>query len=143
MTVTYTLNPEAVWHNGDPITVADWQRRLERRSTASNPEFQVVTTEGYDLITSVEQGADEFEVIVTFCEPYPDYEALFSELVAGRVGRRPGDVQHRLDRPDQQRLVHRSVRGRHVRRRRQDSSSWCRATRGGATRRCSTRSSSR
>ena len=58
----------------------DHGRRLAgRRGTRSNglnPEFQVVSTEGYDLITSVEQGADEFQVIVTFCEPYPDYEAL-------------------------------------------------------------------
>ncbi len=28
---TYTLNPEAVWHSGDPITVADWQADVERR----------------------------------------------------------------------------------------------------------------
>ena len=25
LTLTYTLNPAAVWHNGNPITVADWQ----------------------------------------------------------------------------------------------------------------------
>ena len=29
-TLTYTLNPEAVWHNGNPITVADWQAPVER-----------------------------------------------------------------------------------------------------------------
>jgi glutathione transport system substrate-binding protein len=39
-----------------------------------------VSTEGSELITSVEQGADEFEVIVTFCEPYPDWESLFWQL---------------------------------------------------------------
>ena len=27
---TYTLNPEAVWHSGDPITAADWQAAVER-----------------------------------------------------------------------------------------------------------------
>ena len=77
--MTYTLNPAAVWHNGNPITVADWQAQWNALNSL-NPEFQVVATEGYDLITSVEQGADEFQVVVTFCEPYPDYEALFSEL---------------------------------------------------------------
>ena len=39
-----------------------------------------MSKEGYELITSVEQGADEFEVVVTFCQPYPDHEALFSSL---------------------------------------------------------------
>jgi glutathione transport system substrate-binding protein len=75
-TVTYTLNPEAQWHDGTPITVADYEAEW-RALNGTNAEFQVVATEGYDLISSVEQGADEFEVVVTFCQPYPDYEALF------------------------------------------------------------------
>jgi peptide/nickel transport system substrate-binding protein len=79
LTLTYTLNPSAVWHNGNPITVADWQAQWNALN-GLNPEFQVVQTEGYDLITSVEQGVDEFQVVVTFCEPYPDYEALFSQI---------------------------------------------------------------
>lgn len=77
-TVTYTLNPEATWHSGDPITVADWQATWVAQN-GTNAEYQVRSTEGYDLISSVEQGADEFEVVVTFCAAYPDYEALFSE----------------------------------------------------------------
>jgi peptide/nickel transport system substrate-binding protein len=79
LTQTYTLNPEAVWHSGEPITAADWHATWYSLSSL-DPEFQVVSTEGYDLITSVEQGADEFEVVVTFCQPYGDYEALFSGL---------------------------------------------------------------
>ena len=104
LTLTYTLNPEAVWHSGNPITPPT-SRRTGTRSTGLNPEFQVVSTEGYDLITSVEQGADEFEVIVTFCEPYPGLRGAVLADRAGGVGRRPRDVQHRMGRPDQQRLV--------------------------------------
>ena len=66
LTLTYTLNPEAVWHSGEPITAADWKATWNSLN-GLNPEFQVVSTEGYDLISSVEQGADEFEVVVTFC----------------------------------------------------------------------------
>ena len=80
LTLTYTLNPDAVWHDGTPITAADWQATWNALS-GLDPEFQVVSREGYELITSVEQGADEFEVVVTFCQPYPDHEALFSPLV--------------------------------------------------------------
>ena len=79
LTLTYTLNPDAVWHDGSPITAADWQA-LWNALSGLDPEFQAVSREGYELITSVEQGADEFEVVVTFCQPYADHEALFSSL---------------------------------------------------------------
>jgi peptide/nickel transport system substrate-binding protein len=77
--LTFRLNQAAVWHDGEPITVGDWRAHWNALN-GLRPEYRVVSTEGYDLITSVEQGADEFEVVVTFCEPYPDYEALFSEI---------------------------------------------------------------
>lgn len=73
---TYRLNPEAKWHSGDPITVEDWQATWSVLN-GLNPEYQAVSTSGYDLITSVEQGADEFEVVVTYCEPFPDYQGIF------------------------------------------------------------------
>ena len=76
-TVTYTLNPAAVWHSGNPITVADYQAEWNALN-GTNSEFLVVQTEGYDKIASVEQGVDEFQVVVTFCAPYPDFEALFA-----------------------------------------------------------------
>jgi peptide/nickel transport system substrate-binding protein len=79
LTSTFTLNPAAVWHSGQPITVADWQAQWNARN-GLDPRFQAVDTAGYELIASVDQGADEFEVIVTFCEPYADYEALFSDM---------------------------------------------------------------
>ncbi len=34
LTLTYVLNPEAHWHNGDPITAADWQANWNAQSTA-------------------------------------------------------------------------------------------------------------
>lgn len=76
---TYRLNPDAVWHSGDPITVEDW-RATWTVLNGLNPEYQAVATAGYELISSVEQGADEFEVVVTYCEPYPDYQRLFGLL---------------------------------------------------------------
>ena len=39
---TYTLNPEAVWHSGEPITAEDWQRRVdgEQRREPGVPDHQ-------------------------------------------------------------------------------------------------------
>lgn len=78
-TVTYTLNPEAHWNSGDPITWVDYEATWLALNGV-NDEFQVRDTEGFDLIGAVEQGADEYEVVVEFCRDYPDYEALFSNL---------------------------------------------------------------
>ena len=75
-TVTYTLNPDAHWNNGDPIDVDDYIANWHALNGVE-PGFEVVATEGYDQITSVEQGADEFEVVITFDDVYPDYQALF------------------------------------------------------------------
>jgi peptide/nickel transport system substrate-binding protein len=79
LTVTYTLNPDAVWHSGDPITADDWIVAWNALN-GSDGDFRAASTDGYDRITDVEQGVDRFQVVITFCAPYPDYEALFSEI---------------------------------------------------------------
>lgn len=75
--VTYTLNPDAKWNSGDPITAADWKATWE---ALVDPANDVVSRTGYDLIDSVEPGADEFEVVVTFSQPYPDWQSLFDPV---------------------------------------------------------------
>ena len=129
LTLTYQLNPEAVFHNGEPITWEHWNA-LWNALNGLNPEYQIVSGEGYDLITSVEQGADEFEVIVTFCEPYPDYEALFSETAPLEAISDPetfnsgwvGDINNDWFTGPFEFGTYDAGAG---------SSSWCRATRGG------------
>jgi peptide/nickel transport system substrate-binding protein len=76
--VTYTLNPKAVWNSGNPIDFDDYEATWQ---AMINPENQVVETEGWDQIASVEQGTDSFQVIVTFTTVYPDYQALFNPVV--------------------------------------------------------------
>jgi peptide/nickel transport system substrate-binding protein len=77
--VTYKLNPEAVWYDGDPITVADFQAEWKALN-GTNEAYKVSSTQGYDKIESVEQGADEHEVVITFKEPYTDWQALFGGM---------------------------------------------------------------
>jgi len=75
-TVTYKLNPEAHWNNGDPIDVDDYITTWKALN-GENPDYSVVSTDGFDRITSIEAGADQFEVVITFDDVYPDYQALF------------------------------------------------------------------
>ena len=77
--VTYTINPEAVWSDGSPITANDMIAQWKALN-GSNADFKVSSTNGYDQIASVEQGADERQAVVTFTNPYADWKAIFSPL---------------------------------------------------------------
>ncbi|MCX4746967.1 ABC transporter family substrate-binding protein [Kitasatospora sp. NBC_01287] len=70
-TVTYRLNPKAVWSDGTPLTAADFSAQW----TALRD-----THPGYQAIESVAQGADPHQVKVVFRQPYAEWKALFSPL---------------------------------------------------------------
>ncbi|WP_448656020.1 ABC transporter family substrate-binding protein [Microbacterium lacticum] len=78
--VEIKLNPKAVWEDGKPITVADYEATWKALN-GSNEEYQVVSTTGWDQIGSVEQGADEFDVKVTFSSVFADWRSLFGGTV--------------------------------------------------------------
>jgi len=78
---TYVINDDAVWSDGEPITVKDfeftWQ--LQRSSDpADGGCASLLGTTGYDQIESVEAGDDDKTAVVTFSSPYPDWQSLFT-----------------------------------------------------------------
>jgi len=77
MTVTYEINPDAVWEDGSPITAADfectWQANLNTPGS--------IGTTGYDKITAVAAGSSDKEVVASFSEQYAPYKNLFSGLI--------------------------------------------------------------
>ena len=75
MTLTIDLNPKAVWDDGSPITVADYQCSFD---AIMNTPGSISTT-GYDKIASVEAGDSDQQVVVTFNEVYAPYKDLFGE----------------------------------------------------------------
>ena len=78
-TVTYALNPKAVWTDGKSVTAADFIS-MWKAQNGSNKAFAVISTTGYDKIESVVQGKTKFDVIVTFKETYADWQPLFGGL---------------------------------------------------------------
>lgn len=78
--VEIKLNPKAVWEDGTPITVADYEATWKALN-GSNEAYQVVSTTGWDQIASVEQGTDEFDVKVTFSSTFADWQSLFGGTV--------------------------------------------------------------
>jgi peptide/nickel transport system substrate-binding protein len=88
LTVEVTLNDEAVWEGGTSITAADmvafWQAQ-----NGSNDDFQVISTAGYDAISSVEAGDDEFEYTVTFEQPTAEWPLYVYPRLAKNVSSSP------------------------------------------------------
>ncbi|MDH6112622.1 peptide/nickel transport system substrate-binding protein [Kitasatospora sp. MAP12-15] len=70
-TVTYRLNPRAVWSDGRPLTAADFTAQWTALR-ATHP--------GYAAISAIAPGADPHQVTVTFKQPYAPWRALFSPL---------------------------------------------------------------
>jgi len=77
--VTYTINPDAVWSDGTPITVADLTAQWQALN-GTNTEFNVASTTGYEEIESVEAGEDDRQAVVTFANQYADWQALYGPL---------------------------------------------------------------
>jgi len=77
MTVTIDLNPDAVWDDGSPISIADFQCTLD--AVMNTPGS--ISTVGYDKVTAIEEGDSPQQVVIKFSEVYAPYKDLFG---AGR-----------------------------------------------------------
>ena len=77
MTITYDIADEAVWEDGSPITVADFECSWE--AALNTPGS--LSTSGYDKISSVAAGDSDKQVVVSFTELYAPWKNLFSGLI--------------------------------------------------------------
>jgi peptide/nickel transport system substrate-binding protein len=72
-TVTYHINPQAVWSDGQPITSADFQYTWDQIANGKN----IYDTTGYANVASVAT-PDAQTAVATFKTPYADWPYLFS-----------------------------------------------------------------
>ncbi|WNV76575.1 ABC transporter family substrate-binding protein [Geodermatophilus sp. DSM 44513] len=77
--VTYDINPDATWSDGTPITAADMVAQWQA-SNGTNPAYNISSSNGWDQIESVEPGESDKQAVVTFANPYSDWQALYSPL---------------------------------------------------------------
>ena len=82
--VTYTINPEAKYNDGTPIDWTAYENTF-KFNNGTDPDVQVNSTDGYELIESVERGEDDKQAVVTFKQAYPWWEGLFDTLVPPQV----------------------------------------------------------
>nr|WP_246406209.1 ABC transporter family substrate-binding protein [Modestobacter versicolor] len=80
-TVTYKINPDAVWSDGEPITADDFEFSWNLQKSSDPAEggcASLLSTTGYDQVTGVEGADDGKTVTVTLGTPFADWKALFS-----------------------------------------------------------------
>ncbi|MGV0794785.1 ABC transporter family substrate-binding protein [Mycolicibacterium sp. XJ1819] len=75
--VTYTINPEAVWSDGTPITWEDLKSQIEATS-GKNEQFAIAATNGSDRVAKVERGVDDRQAVITFEQPWADWQGMFA-----------------------------------------------------------------
>ncbi|MFD1936405.1 ABC transporter family substrate-binding protein [Nonomuraea mangrovi] len=86
--VTYKLNDKAKWSDGEPITYKDFVAQW-RALNGTEKKYQVSSTDGYDRVSSVEKGATDYDVVVTFSKQYPDWKGMFSPLLPAATNSDP------------------------------------------------------
>ncbi|MDX3093979.1 ABC transporter family substrate-binding protein [Streptomyces sp. ME01-24h] len=84
--VTYDINPQAKWNDGQDM---DWTvfRDTWNALNGKNKEYVVSSTDGYSSITSVKQGKDAKQAIVTFNGPFVYWKSLFTQLVNPHIAK--------------------------------------------------------
>jgi peptide/nickel transport system substrate-binding protein len=87
-TVRFEIHPQAAWYDGTPITWEDfhWQWRA---SNGTDPAYRIVSSNGFENIGSVERGANDREVIVTFDQPYADWQSIFYRVYPASTNKDP------------------------------------------------------
>jgi peptide/nickel transport system substrate-binding protein len=95
-TITYKINPKAVWADGTPINAADfiynWQTQNgdPSQKDVDGKPFNPASTTGYSQIQSVTGSTDGFTVTVVFKTPFPDWQSLFSTMAPAHIAKTVG-----------------------------------------------------
>jgi len=74
---TYTINPKATWNDGSPLTWEDLKSLVDACS-GRDKRFLIASKAGFDHVKSVTRGVDDRQAVVTFAEPYAEWQAMFS-----------------------------------------------------------------
>ncbi|MEU4417578.1 ABC transporter family substrate-binding protein [Nocardia salmonicida] len=77
MQVTYSINPNAVWSDGSPITWEDIAAQANALS-GRDKRYLIAITNGFEFVEKVERGVDDRQAILTFSTPFADWRGQFA-----------------------------------------------------------------
>ncbi len=95
-TITYNINPKAVWSDGTPITAADfvysWQSQSgnAKYTDVGGKAFEPASTAGYNQIKSVTSSNGGKTATVVFAKPFADWQSLFSNIIPAHEAKKVG-----------------------------------------------------
>ncbi|MET8541179.1 ABC transporter family substrate-binding protein [Kitasatospora sp. NPDC004799] len=75
--VTWTLNPKAHWSDGTPITWRDIEANW-RALNGKDPAYKSSSSTGFELVSAVERGKDDFQAVMTFDHPFSEWQSMFN-----------------------------------------------------------------
>ena len=75
--ITYTINPKAIWTDGTPFTWEDLKAQVEACS-GRDKRYLIASRAGFEQVKSVTRGVDDHQAVVTFTEPYAEWQAMFA-----------------------------------------------------------------
>ena len=79
-TLRIVLNPKAVWSDGKKIGLADFVGQW-RALNGKNPSYEILNSQGYANIKSIQAGKSAGEILVVMTKTNPDWRELFSPLL--------------------------------------------------------------
>ncbi|MEV0797640.1 ABC transporter family substrate-binding protein [Kribbella sp. NPDC050281] len=80
--VTYTLNPKAVWNDGTPMT---WKSFELTWKSCNGSDSKYQTTSDCSNVTSVKQGLNDRQAVVTYDGPYAWWQSGFGAILNPHV----------------------------------------------------------
>jgi peptide/nickel transport system substrate-binding protein len=98
--VVYTINPKAVWSDGNPMTWEDLRSEVDACS-GRDKHFLIASRAGFERVKSVTKGVDERQAVITFAQPYAEWRAMFAGGIQPRKMTADPDVFNKgqLDAP--------------------------------------------
>ena len=87
-TLRIVVNPKATWSDGKKIALADFVGML-RALGGKNPNFEILSSDGYSSIKTITAGKSANEIIITMSKPYADWQELFSPLLPASLTKDP------------------------------------------------------
>jgi peptide/nickel transport system substrate-binding protein len=77
--VTYKLNKDAKWSDGKPITWRDYEAEWKALRDPGG-KYKIASATGYERISSIKRGTDDYEFTATFSTNFGEWQALFDPL---------------------------------------------------------------
>ena len=92
MIVEYVIRDEAVWSDGTPITVADFEYTQKVQDPRACPDCLAAFTQGYSQVSSIETNETGKLVRITFEKPFAPWKTLFPFILPAHVAAGYGDL---------------------------------------------------